>query len=98
VSQTRKSVICSRPRVPDSARRRMNPARVKTTVEDGPTNRRQTLAANGHLCVHTIGSFGLLGLGPSFHVPQPEVDRMRTGKTGTLEFTNTAARRETSIV
>jgi len=76
----------------------MNPARVKTTVEDGPTNRRQTLAANGHLCVHTIGSFGLLGLGPSFHVPQPEVDRMRTGKTGTLEFTNTAARRETSIV
>jgi len=69
-----------------------------TTVEDGPTNRRRTLAANGHLCVHTIGSFGLLGLGHSFHVPQPEVDRMCTGKTGMLVFTNTAARRETPIV
>ena len=68
------------------------------TVEDGPTNRRQTLAANGHLCVHTIGSFGLLRLGHSFHVPQPEVDRMRTGKTGTPVFTNTAAREETSTV
>ena len=22
-----------------------------------------------HLCVHTIGSFGLFGLGHSFHVP-----------------------------
>jgi len=55
-------------------------------VEDGPPNRRQTLAAHGYLCVHTIGSFGLLGLGHSFHVPQPEVDRMRTGKTGTLVF------------
>jgi len=63
-------------------------------MEDGPTNRRRTLAANGHLCVHTIGSFGLLGLGHSFHVPQPKADRMRTGKTGTLVFTNTAARRE----
>jgi len=68
------------------------------TVEDGPTNRRRTLAANGHLCVHTIGSFGLLGLGHSFHVPQPKVDGMRTGKTGTPVFTNTAARRETSTV
>jgi len=69
-----------------------------TTAEDGPTSRRQTLAANGHLCVHTIGSFRLLGLGHSFHVPQPKVDRMRTEKTGTLVFTNTAARRETSTV
>ena len=68
------------------------------TVEDGPTSRRRTLAANGHLCVHTIGLFGLLGLGHSFHVPQPKVDRMRTGKTGTLVFMNTAARRETSTV
>jgi len=68
------------------------------TVEDGPTSRRRTLAANGHLCVHTIGSFGLLGLGHSFHVPQPKVDRMRTEKTGTLIFTNTAARRGTSTV
>jgi len=66
------------------------------TVEDGPTSRRWTLTANGHLCVHTIGSFSLLGLGYSFHVPQPKVDRMRTEKTGTLVFTNTAARRETS--
>jgi len=97
VSQTRKSVICSRPRVPDSAKRRTNPAQI-TTVEDELTNRRRTLATNGHLCVHTIGSFGLLGLGHSFHVPQPKVDRMRTGKTGTLVFANTAARRETSTV
>jgi len=59
------------------------------TVEDEPTNRRRTLAANGHLCVHTIGSFGLLGLGHSFHVPQPKADRMRTGKTGTFVFTKT---------
>jgi len=68
------------------------------TVEDGPTNRRRIPAANGHLCVHTIGSFGLLGLGHSFHVPQPKVDGMRTGKTGTLAFTNTAAREKTSTV
>jgi len=68
------------------------------TVADGPTSRRRTLATNGHLCVHTIGSFGLLGLGHSFHVPQPKVDRMRTGKTDTLVFTNTAAREETSTV
>ena len=65
------------------------------TVEDGPTSRRRTLATHGHLCVHTIGSFGLLGLGNSFHVPQPKVDRMRTEKTGTLVFTeNTAARKK----
>jgi len=93
VSQTQKSVICSRPRMPDSAKRRMNPAQI-TTVEDELTNRRWTLATNGHLCVHTIGSFGLLGLGHSFYVTQPKVDRMRTGKTGTLVFTNTAAQRE----
>ena len=68
------------------------------TAEDGPTSRRRTLAADGHLCVHTIGSFGLLGLGHSFHVPQPKVDRMRTEETGTLVLTNTAARRETSTV
>jgi len=68
------------------------------TVEDGPTNRRRTLAANGHLCVYTIGLFGLLGLGHSFHVPRPKVDRVRTGKTGMLVFTNTAAWRETSTV
>ena len=56
-------------------------------MEDEPTNRRWTLAANGHLCVHTIGSIGLLRLGHSFHVPQPKTDRMRTGKTGTFAFT-----------
>ena len=67
-------------------------------MEDGPINRWRTLAADRHLCVHTIGSFGLLGLGHSFHVPQLKVDRMRTGKTGTLVFTNTAARGETSTV
>jgi len=67
-------------------------------MEDGPTNRRRTLAANRHLCVHTIGSFGLLGLGHSFHVAQLKADRMRTGKTGTLVFTTTAAREETSTV
>ena len=68
------------------------------TVEDEPTNRRRTLAANGHLCVHTIGSFGLLGLGHSFQVPQPKAVRMRTGKTGTFVFTNTAACRGTATV
>jgi len=50
-----------------------------------------------HLSVHTIGSFGLLDLGHSFHVPQVKVDRMRTGKTDAFVFTNTAARRETSM-
>jgi len=61
-------------------------------VEDEPTDRRRILTADGHLCVHTIGSFGLLGLGHSFHVPQLKVDRMRTEKTGTFVFTkNTAA-------
>ena len=49
-------------------------------MEDEPTDRRRILTADGHLCVHTIGSFGLLGLGHSFHVPQPKVDRMRTEK------------------
>ena len=68
------------------------------TVEDEPTNRQRTLAANGHLCVHTIGSFGLLGLGHSVHVSQPKADRMRTGKTATFVFTNTAARRGASTV
>jgi len=94
VSQTRKSVICSRPRVPDSAKRRTNPTRI-TAVEDELTSRQRTLATHRHLCVHTIGPFGLLGLGHSFHVPQPRVDRMRTGKTGTLVFTNTAVGEET---
>jgi len=62
-------------------------------MEDEPTNRWRILAADGHLCVHTIGSFGLLGLGHSFHVPQPKIDRMRTGKTGSFVFIDTAARR-----
>jgi len=62
-------------------------------VEDEPTDRQRILAADGHLCVHTIGSFGLLGLGHSFHVPQLKVDRLRTEKTGAFVFTNTAARR-----
>jgi len=98
VSQTQKSVICSCTRVPDAANDKPTPRRIMA-VEDEPTNRRRILAANGHLCVHTIGSFGLLGLGHSFHVPQPKVDRLRTGKTGTFVFTkNTAARQETSTV
>jgi len=89
--------------MPPSANNRLSQNDERTphelmTVEDGPTSRRRILAADGHLCVHTIGSFGLLGLGHSFHVPQPKVDRMRTGKTGTLVFTNTAARRETPTV
>jgi len=58
-------------------------------VEDEPTNRRRILATDGHLCVHTIGSFGLLGLGHSFHVPQPKIDRMRTGKPGAFGFIKT---------
>jgi len=39
---------------------------------------------NGHLCVHTNGSFGLLGLGHSFHVPQPGIARMCTVKPAPL--------------
>jgi len=63
------------------SQRRTNKLRAGViAVEDEPTNRRQILAADGHLCVHTIGSFGLPGLGYSFHVPQPKIDRMRTGK------------------
>jgi len=51
-----------------------------TTVEDELTNRRRTLATNGHLCVHTIGSFGLLGLGHSFHVPRRRSTGCALGK------------------
>jgi len=54
--------------------------------------------ADGHLCVHTIGSFGLFVLGHSFHVPQPKTTRMRTGKTGALVSMNAAAQRESSTV
>jgi len=97
VSQTQKSVICSCPRVPDAPNDKPTPRRVMT-VEDEPTNRRRILAADGHLCVHTIGSFGLLGLGHSFHVPHLKVDRLRTGKTGTFVFTNAVARQGTSTV
>jgi len=50
--------------------------------ENETSNRRQTLAANGHLCVHTIGPSGLFGLGHSFQVSQPGAARMLTGKTG----------------
>jgi len=80
-----------------SQRRTKLRARV-IAVEVEPTNRRRILAADGHLCVHTIGSFSLLGLGHSLHVPQPKIDRMRTGKTGAFIFMNTAARQETSTV
>jgi len=66
-------------------------------VEDETTNRRRILTADGHLCVHTIGSFGLLGLGHSLHVPQPKVDRMRTEQTGAFVLMNTAARQETTM-
>jgi len=107
--ESRRSLV---PRVPDpekchilpstSARlslRRTNELRAGViAVEDEPTNRRRILAADGHLCVHTINSFGLLGLGHSFHVPQPKVDRICTGKTGAFGFIDTAARRETSTV
>jgi len=85
VSQTQKSVICSCPRVPDAANDKPTPRRIMAG-EDEPTNRRRILAADGHLCVHTIGSFGLHGLGLSFHLPQPKVDRLHTGKTGTFVF------------
>jgi len=107
--ESRRSLV---PRVPDpekrhilsstSARlsqRRTNQLRTGVmAVEDEPTNRRRILAVDGHLCVHTIGSFGLLGLGHTFHVPQPKIDRMRTGKTGASVFMDTAARREISTV
>ena len=67
-------------------------------VEDEPTNRWRILAVDGHLCVHTIGSFGLLRLGYSFQVPQPKIDRMRTGKTGAFVFMDTVTWRETLTV
>jgi len=77
------------------SQRRTNELRAGViALEDEPTNRRRILAADGHLCVHTIGSFGLLGLGHSVHVPQPKIDRMCTGKTGAFVFMDTAARRE----
>jgi len=66
-------------------------------VENETTNRRRILTTNGHLCVHTIGSFSLLGLGHSFYVPQPKVDRIRTGQTGDFVFMNMAARQETTM-
>jgi len=56
-----------------------------------PPDRRQILATNGHLCVHTIGSFSLLGLGHSFHVPQPGITRMRTEKPAPLSPKHAAA-------
>jgi len=49
-------------------------------VEDATTNRRQTLTTDGHLCVHTIGPFGLLGLGHSFHVPRRRSTGSALGK------------------
>jgi len=107
--ESRRSLV---PRVPDPEKRYMLPstsARLSQrrtnklhagvmAVEDEPTNRRQVLAVDGHLCVYTTGSFGLLGLGHSFHVPQLKIDRMRTGKTGAFVLMDTAARRETSTV
>jgi len=65
-------------------------------VETKATNRRQIRTADGHLCVHTIGSFGLLVLGHSFHVPQLKSARMRTGKTGIFISRHAAAQRESS--
>jgi len=38
------------------------------------------MAADGHLCVHTVGSFGLLGLGHSFYVLQPRINMRHTEK------------------
>jgi len=59
--------------------------------ETKATNRRRIRASDGHLCVHTIGSFGLLVLGHSFHVPQPKSARMHTGKTGAFISRHAAA-------
>jgi len=96
VSQARKNVICSLSADDQSSQRRTERLHAGViATEDETTNRRGILAADGHLCVHTIGSFGLLGLGHSFHVPQPKIDRMHTGKTGAFVFTNAATRNET---
>jgi len=38
------------------------------------------MATDGHLCLHTAGSFGLLGLHQSFQVHQSRIDMMRTEK------------------
>jgi len=98
MSQARKNIICSLSGNDRSSQRW--PERLRAGViarENETTNRRRILTADGHLCVHTIGSFGLFGLGHSFHVPQPEVDRMRTGKTGAFVSMNAAARWESSM-
>jgi len=60
----------------------------------GPPDRWRILATNGHLCVHTNGSFGLLGLGHSFHMPQPGIARMRTVKPAPLSPNHAAAQRD----
>ena len=57
-------------------------------MENETPNRQRILTADKHLCVHTIGSSGLFGLGNSFHVSQPEVDRMHTGKIGAFVSRN----------
>jgi len=96
--QSRRSLI---PRVPCLEKRHMllpandqpirrRPKRFRAGVnrcENETTHRQRTLATNGHLCVHTIGSSSLFGLVHSFHVPQPEAARMRTGKTGAFVST-----------
>ena len=75
-----------------STRRRLERFRARVIAgETKATNRRRIRAADRHLCVHTVGSFGLLVLGHSFHVPQPKSARMRTGKTGAFVSMNAAA-------
>ena len=80
-----------------STRRR--PQRFRTGViawDMKATNRQRIRVADRHLCVHTIGLFGLFVLGHSFYVPQPKSARMRTGKTGTFVSRHAAAEGESS--
>jgi len=93
--KTSYALACERPTYPETTG---TIPRWGNHWENGTTNRRRTLATDGHLCVHTIGSSGLFGLGHSFHIPQPEFARMRTGKTGAFVSTETAARRGSSTV
>ena len=90
MSQVWKNIICSSSVSERSSQRRTEQLRTGViTGENEITNRRRILAADGHLCVHTIGSSGLFVLGHSFHVPQPKIDRICT--------TNATARRESSM-
>jgi len=70
VSQTRKSVICSRPRVPDPAKRRMNPARVndrgrRTHQQAADPGSQPTPLCAHHWLVRLARAWSLLSRAPA---------------------------------